>query len=287
MGHAITAIAGLSRLPPLLQELPGLRPGALLRLLAQGQGWGLQGDQAGQYLPLSDAARQALAALAAELGLAPGESWLLRVRSLQPRLELQLLAQQTLAPAPAEAPDSGWARLSALRPDMAGWRRRQQGGMSSALTELDAAGLARQWAQALALAQAPLSPRAQGLWLMPQAFWAPDWGRESASARQDQPPPPCLSLLLRWRDQALALQLQGGRAALELLLLAEQEAVLAALKAELTRLVAALTRAGWRLKRLGWRRQALWVPADTPPPQQADAGLLEAASLLVIALESG
>ena len=112
----------------------------------------------------------------------------------------------------------------------------------------------------------------------------PQEGASPFAGGGSAPDEPALSLLLRWRGEAIGLQLEGSRAGLSITVLAEQEPVLTALRAELARVLAALVRAGFRLRKLTWRRQPLWVPVDPFPPMRSEPALLTAAAELVAAL---
>lgn len=192
------------------------------------------------------------------------------------------------APPPLRG-DSTWAQLSSLRADLAGWRRQMLADPGMPSRSLNTAQLMQAWAEALAQGRPPVGPGGEPFWLLPQPYWL----RHERDAQNSQRPrslepdlddEPALSLLFKWKDAAIGMQLQGPRHALKLTLLAETEQVLTALRSELPALVAALVRAGVRLQRLGWRQQALWVPVDPFPDLRADAGLLSAAAELMLAL---
>ncbi|MBB3196631.1 hypothetical protein [Roseateles terrae] len=188
--------------------------------------------------------------------------------------------------------DSTWAQLSSLRADLAGWRRQMLSDPGMPSRSLSTAQLVQGWAQALQQGRPPVSPGGEPFWLLPQPYWLRHErherdGASSESPRSPEPElddEPALSLLFKWKDAAIGMQLQGPRHALKLILLAESEQVLTALRSELPALVAALVRAGVRLQRLGWRQQALWVPVDPFPDLRADPGLLSAAAELMLAL---
>jgi hypothetical protein len=191
--------------------------------------------------------------------------------------------------APPLRGDSTWAQLSSLRADLAGWRRQMLADPGLPSRSLSTAQLIQGWAEALLQGRPPISPGGEPFWLLPQPYWL----RHERDASSSQPPrspepdpddEPALSLLFKWKDAAIGMQLQGSRHALKLTLLAESEQVLTALRSELPALVAALVRAGVRLQRLGWRQQALWVPVDPFPDLRADPGLLSAAAELMLAL---
>ncbi|WAC72426.1 hypothetical protein OU995_23180 [Roseateles sp. SL47] len=185
--------------------------------------------------------------------------------------------------------DSGWSQLSALRADLAGWRRQMLADPGMPTRSLSTAQLIQGWAEALAQGRPPIGPGGEPFWLLPQPYWLrherdADRPHRHPEPGDDEEHEPALSLLFKWKDAAVGLQLQGARHALHLTLLAESEQVLTALRSELPALVAALVRAGVRLQRLGWRQQALWVPVDPFPDLRADPGLLSAAAELMLAL---
>ena len=315
----VSAIRPTGRLQATLRDAGGLMPGAVLRLSGGGDrggggsGWRLESLDSGEIMtliepPLDD--------------LLPGDQVLLRVRSVVPRMELEVIERRrdpaNVGAATASggrgdgAMPSAWGQLSALRVDLALWRRQLWRAIVEAPPMRTPAGLVSAWTLALAHGQVPVGPGGEPLWLLPLAYWVRREGREGrkgcdagdvaglpcaagSPARHNDAlhapaasPPggdePALSLLLRWRGEAVGLQLQGTRAALSLTVLAEQEHVLTALRSELPRVVAALVRAGFRLRRLGWRRQPLWVPVDPSPPLRSDTILLTAAAELVTAL---
>ncbi len=201
------------------------------------------------------------------------------------------------APAPLRG-DSTWAQLSSLRADLAGWRRQMLADPGMPVRSLSTAQLVQGWALALQQGRPPMAPGGEPFWLLPQPYWLRHERderdqrdqRDGASSQSPNAPEyghedePALSLLFKWKDAAIGMQLQGPRHALKLTLLAESEQVLTALRSELPALVAALVRAGVRLQRLGWRQQALWVPVDPFPDLRADPGLLSAAAELMLAL---
>lgn len=318
---AVGAVHAVGALQPVLREhWPGLLPGALLRLRQDGEGghgghgggntsagagpapWLLDPLDGGQVLVLAAPPLDDLTA---------GEQLLLRVRALQPRLELEVLErrrdpQDTRAGQARWAPDSGWTQLSLLRPEGALLRHRVQilarpiSVPPSAL--MNAPLLVQAWTEALAQGRPPMTPGGEPFWLLPLPYWmnarrspGGQFGHQGQQGQQGHQGPhpagaeedePALSLMLRWRGQAVALQISGTReAGLSLVLLAEREATLADLRATLPRLATALVRAGWRLQRLHWRQQALWVPEDGGPVLRADAALLGVAAELLLALE--
>lgn len=185
--------------------------------------------------------------------------------------------------------DSTWAQLSSLRADLAGWRRQMLADPGMPSRSLSTAQLIQGWAEALAQGRPPVAPGGEPFWLLPQPYWLrPERDAQHAqrprTLEPDTDDEPALSLLFKWKDAAIGMQLQGPRHALKLTLLAESEQVLTALRSELPALVAALVRAGVRLHRLGWRQQALWVPVDPFPDLRADPGLLSAAAELMLVL---
>ncbi|WP_431047316.1 hypothetical protein [Roseateles sp. L2-2] len=296
----MSGIAATGRLQPSLRDFAGLAPGAVLRLSGGGDrergggsGWRLESLDSGEIMtliepPLDD--------------LLPGDQVLLRVRAVVPRMELEVIERRR-DPAPTGlsgggarndgAAPSAWGQLTALRVDLAQWRRQLLMAVVEPVAPRTPAALVSAWTLALAHGQVPMGPGGEPLWLLPLAYWVR--GDRADDLQHGQPPQPepeplvageepALSLLLRWRGEAVGLQLQGTRAALSLTVLAEHEHVLTALRGELPRVVAALVRAGLRLRRLGWRRQPLWVPVDPSPPLRSDATLLSAAAELVTAL---
>ncbi|HEY1394777.1 hypothetical protein [Roseateles sp.] len=317
---AVSGIAAAGRLQPALRDFAGLMPGAVLRLSGGGDrgggagGWRLESLDSGEIMsliepPLDD--------------LLPGDQVLLRVRAVVPRMELEVVERRrdpshvgatSAAGGRGEgAMPSAWGQLSALRVDLAQWRRQLLTAIVEAPPVRTPAGLVSAWTLALAHGQVPVGPGGEPLWLLPLPYWVRREGRESgeapglpsglpyglpsgsgALARHDDAlhapaaagpgEEPALSLLMRWRGEAVGLQLQGTRAALSLTVLAEHDPVLTALRGELPRVVAALVRAGFRLRRLGWRKQPLWVPVDPSPPMRSDTTLLTAAAELVTAL---
>ncbi|MDH0868244.1 hypothetical protein [Mitsuaria sp. GD03876] len=307
----VGAIGATPRLQPALRDFAGLVPGAVLRLTGGGDragqpgGWRLESLDSGEVMtliepPLDD--------------LLPGDQLLLRVRAVVPRMELEVVERRrdpagagVLGGAGARGdgeggPPSGWSQLSALRVDLAQWRRQLLTAVVETPPARTPAALVSAWTLALAHGQVPVGPGGEPLWLLPLPYWVRaerhgegagqdprqdprDDGRPAtAGASTPAAEEPALSLLLRWRGEAIGLQLQGTRAALSLTVLAEHDPVLAALRGELPRVVAALVRAGFRLRRLGWRRQPLWVPVDPSPPMRSDASLLSAAAELVTTL---
>ncbi|OWQ93158.1 hypothetical protein CDN99_01260 [Roseateles aquatilis] len=305
---AVGAVTASSRLQPLLRDLgglPGLAPGAVLRLAGAdrpGAGWRLESLDSGRVMtliepPLDD--------------LLPGDEVLLRVRAVAPRVELEVIERRAGGgrDGPAGAWDrpgsgradmgaggnSGWGQLAALRVDLAQWRRQLLTTLVPEPAMRTPAALVSAWTLALAHGQVPVGPGGEPLWLLPLPYWvradrrggAPD---DEASSGSGAPAPAAvsedaaLSLLLRWRGEAIGVQLQGTRTALSITLLAENDQILTALRAELPRLVAALVRVGFRLQRLGWRRQPLWVPVDPFPAMRSEPALLTAAAELVAAL---
>ncbi len=310
---AIGAVGAASRAQSTWRDFLGLMPGAVLRLSGGGgagsgpTGWRLESLDSGELMtliepPLDD--------------LLPGDEVLLRVRAVVPRMELEVIERRrdpanggsTASSAggrgDAAAP-SAWGQLSALRVDLASWRRQMLIAVVETPPASSAVGLVSAWTLALSHGQVPLGPGGEPLWLLPLPYWLRREGREGgegqasastsggASRHDDALHAPsatapgedsALSLLLRWRGEAVGLQLQGTRAALSLTVLAEHDHVLAALRGELPRVVAALVRAGFRLRRLGWRKQALWVPVDPSPPMRSDPVLLTAAAEWVMAL---
>lgn len=312
---AVGAVGAAARLQPALRDFAGLAPGAVLRLSGGGDreggagGWRLESLDSGEVMtliepPLDD--------------LLPGDQVLLRVRAVVPRMELEVIERRR-DPAGGGAasrdggPASNWSQLSALRVDLAQWRRQLLTAVVEAPPIRTPAALVSAWTLALAHGQVPVGPGGEPMWLLPLPYWvradradrAAIAGKTDRSERGGGDSPldrrlrgesqassepgegadePALSLLLRWRGEAVGLQLQGTRSALSLTVLAEHDALLAALRGELPRVVAALVRAGFRLRRLGWRRQPLWVPVDPSPPMRSDASLLQAAAELVTAL---
>lgn len=310
-GGAVGAVTATTRLQPVLRDLPGLVPGSVLRLAggpmpgAPEAGWRLESLDSGQVLtliepPLDD--------------LQPGDQLLLRVRTVSPRLELEVMERRAAGESVSRAwtssgagnggngsgvAPSAWGQLSALRADLAQWRRQLLSTpMLEAASVRTPAALVSAWTIALAHGQVPAGPTGEPLWLLPLPYWVrvdrpttpsadrhpPEEGASSSPGGALPDDEPALSVLLRWRGEAVALQLQGSRAALAITVLAEHEAVLTALRAELPRVLAALVRAGFRLKRLSWRRQPLWVPVDPFPPMRSAPDLLAAAAELVAAL---
>lgn len=321
--NGVNGISGVGRLQSSLREFSGLMPGAVLLLSGSGDrggdrtgtsGWRLESLDSGEVMtliepPLDD--------------LLPGDQVLLRVRAVVPRMELEVIERRRNPGRPDMAggdggaagrtrndgaTPSGWGLLTALRVDLASWRRQMLTPVVEPPAPRTPAGLVSAWTLALAHGQVPVGPWGKPLWLLPLAYWVRGDRGDRGDGGDDAPhathalyaslaprapstpeslaagEEPALSLLLRWRGEAVALQLQGTRAALSLTVLAEQEHVLTALRGELARVVAALVRAGFRLRRLGWRRQPLWVPVDPSPPMRSDATLLTAAAELVTAL---
>ncbi|WP_431104532.1 hypothetical protein [Roseateles noduli] len=312
----VSGIGAVGRLQASLRDVGGLTPGAVLRLSGGGDrngggsGWRLESLDSGEIMtliepPLDD--------------LLPGDQVLLRVRAVVPRTELEVIERRRdPANVGAASPNAGaagghgdgampsaWGQLSALRVDLAQWRRQLLTAIVETPPARTPAGLVSAWTLALAHGQMPVGPGGEPLWLLPISYWVRREGRDpgdppgrpsgtGSSARHDdvlhapaasaQGEEPALSLLLRWRAEAVGLQLQGTRAALALTVLAEHDHVLTALRGELPRVVAALVRAGFRLRRLGWRKQPLWVPVDPSPPMRSDTALLTAAAELVTAL---
>lgn len=297
----VSPVSAAVRVAPAGRDSQGLQAGDLLRLRPAGApsgGWTLESLEGSQVLsliqpPLED--------------LVPGDELLMRVVSVVPRLSLEVVERRggvhgdprsadprSADRPPAGAPpplrgDSTWAQLSSLRADLAGWRRQMLADPGMPSRSLSTAQLMQAWAEALAQGRPPIGPGGEPFWLLPQPYWL----RHERDAQTSQGPrslepdtedEPALSLLFRWKDAAIGMQLQGPRHALKLTLLAESEQVLTALRSELPALVAALVRAGVRLQRLGWRQQALWVPVDPFPDLRADAGLLSAAAELMLAL---
>lgn len=305
----ISAVLAPARVSASGREPRSLQAGDLLRLKpgsAAAGGWTLESLEGSQVLsliqpPLDD--------------LAPGDELLMRVVSVSPRLSLEVVerqgpgsgsspgtdrsgrregAGQPTAPPPLRG-DSTWAQLSSLRADLAGWRRQMLSDPGLPSRSLSTAQLVQGWAEALLQGRPPISPGGEPFWLLPQPYWLRHERherdeREGAPSQSPHTPDletddePALSLLFRWKDAAIGMQLQGSRHALKLTLLAESDQVLTALRSELPALVAALVRAGVRLQRLGWRQQALWVPVDPFPDLRADPGLLSAAAELMLAL---
>lgn len=308
---AVGAVAATARLQPVLRDLPGLMPGHVLRLAGgplpgtPEAGWRLESLDSGQVLtliepPLDD--------------LQPGDQLLLRVRTVSPRLELEVMERRAGGASggwsgsgagsgggSGVAP-SAWGQLSALRADLAQWRRQLLATpMLADAAPRSAAALISGWTIALAHGQVPTGPTGEPLWLLPLPYWVrqdgqggthgttPDRHASGDSASSGAmgviaPEELALSLLLRWRGEAIGLQLEGSRAGLTITVLAEQEPVLTALRAEMPRVLAALVRAGFKLRRLSWRRQPLWVPVDPFPPMRSEPALLAAAAELVSAL---
>lgn len=299
----VGAVTATARLQPVLRDLPGLLPGSVLRLAggpmpgAPEAGWRLESLDSGQVLtliepPLDD--------------LQPGDQLLLRVRTVSPRLELEVMERRssggTAGGAGSGVAPSAWGQLSALRADLAQWRRQLLSApMLEAPTLRTPAALVSAWTIALAHGQVPTGPSGEPLWLLPLPYWVrqdrpmpahaapserhpPQEGASPFAGGGSAPDEPALSLLLRWRGEAIGLQLEGSRAGLSITVLAEQEPVLTALRAELARVLAALVRAGFRLRKLTWRRQPLWVPVDPFPPMRSEPALLTAAAELVAAL---
>jgi hypothetical protein len=291
----VGAVAAAGRLQPALREFAGLVPGAVLRLSGGGDrsggapGWRLESLDSGEVMTLIEPPLE---------DLAPGDQVLLRVRAVAPRMELEVIERRRDPPAGAAAAPGGgrgegaspsaWGQLPALRVDLAQWRRQLLTAIVETPPARTPAALVSAWTIALAHGQVPAGPGGEPLWMLPLPYWvraerqeelvpAPEGGGGAVEE-------PSLSLLLRWRGEAIGLQLQGTRGALSLTVLAEHEQVLTALRGELPRLVAALVRAGFRLRRLGWRRQPLWVPVDPSPPMRSDASLLAAAAEWVTAL---
>ena len=293
---AVSGIAAAGRLQPALRDFAGLMPGAVLRLSGGGDrsgggaGWRLESLDSGEVMtliepPLDD--------------LLPGDQVLLRVRAVVPRMELEVMERRRdpahvgLSGGSARndgAAPSAWGQLTALRVDLAQWRRQLLAAVVESPAPRTPAALVSAWTVALAHGQVPVGAGGEPLWLLPLAYWVR--GDRADDAPHAPPAPeaiaaeeePALSLLLRWRGEAVGLQFQGTRAALSLTVLAEHEHVLTALRGELPRVVAALVRAGFRLRRLGWRKQPLWVPVDPSPPMRSDTTLLTAAAELVTAL---
>jgi hypothetical protein len=285
----VSAVGGIGRLQPSLRDFGALMPGAVLRLSGGGErngggsGWRLESLDSGEVMTLIEPPLE---------DLLPGDQVLLRVRAVVPRMELEVIERRRdpsnvgAAGRGDGAMPSAWGQLSALRVDLAQWRRQLLTAIVEAPPARTPAGLMSAWTLALAHGQVPVGPGGEPLWLLPLPYWLRREGRDASDAPAASAPgeEPALSLLLRWRGEAVGLQLEGTRAALSLTVLAEHEHVLTALRGELPRVVAALVRAGFRLRRLGWRKQPLWVPVDPSPPMRCDATLLTAAAELVTAL---
>lgn len=278
--------------------LPLPRPGAVLSLAAAlapaaGRGerlWELRGP-----------AGELLATLAAPEGVAPGEVLLLRLRALQPRMELELLERRAPQAPPGSA-DSGWAQLGQLRSGAALLRRQTLAAavLPRLSLEGEALRLVTAWLLAAEQGLPPSGPQGQPLWLW---HWprglpgleSPHDAEPDTPAGDDEgaaePPAPraSLVLLLRWRGRPVLLHLQRGRGdGLHLVLVVEDEETQRALRAEQPRWLAALARGGHRLLSLAWRQRPLPVPHEPGRmPAGAPRPLLDAAALLLRALEDG
>jgi hypothetical protein len=291
----IQAVGATGRVHAVLRDLPGapggLLPGQVLRL-TQGR---VGGEGGGAWQLASLDSDQVLTLLQPPLeDLMPGDQLLLRVRTVSPRLELEVLERRSrstagasdrpsdrLSDGAADASskrsstrsfegasegDGGWAQFAALRGDLAAWRRQMLSELTAARAG-DAARptpltLAADWAMALSHGRAPMGPGGEPFWLLPLAYWVRDEpdARSAPHRGADRSPDPS-SEDAPGADPALSLLLKWRGAAIGLQLQGPRDALRLTLLAEndvvLAALRAELPRLVAALVRAGFRLSRL------------------------------